>query len=162
MKSIFPRHKISGFTLIELLVVVIIVGVLSAVALPSYLSQANKARSGEAKSALAAINRSQQGYRLENSTFAPNSTYLDAKLSPKFYTYTAAATGQNDATATATPTSIMKSYASGIAQGTNDQVKTSICESLKSSGELGYAAAAASATGGAAPEANCATGRILE
>ena len=61
-----------GFTLIELLVVIIIIGILSAIALPSFLSQVNKARGSEAKVNLSAINRTQEAYYLENQEFANN------------------------------------------------------------------------------------------
>jgi prepilin-type N-terminal cleavage/methylation domain-containing protein len=91
-----------GFTLIELLVVIIIVGVLAAIALPSFLNQIGKARGSEAKSNLGTINRSQQAYRLEQNTFANALTNLDAKVTGKFYTYTVAG-GANTATAVTTP-----------------------------------------------------------
>ncbi len=59
-----------GLTLIELLVVVIIIGILAAIALPSMLSQAAKARLAAAKTAVGSVNRAQQVYRLENQEFA--------------------------------------------------------------------------------------------
>ena len=68
----FARRKKNdkGFTLIELLVVIIIIGILAAIALPSFLNQASKARQAEAKQALGALVRGQQAYRLEEPQFA--------------------------------------------------------------------------------------------
>lgn len=70
-----------GFTLIELLVVIIIIGILSAIALPSFLSQAAKAKQTEAKTTVSAFNRAQQTYRIENNAFASSVTSLSIGLS---------------------------------------------------------------------------------
>jgi len=66
-----------GFTLIELLVVIVIIGILSAVALPTFLDQAGKARQAGAESVIGAINRAQQAYFVEESTFTANIGDLD-------------------------------------------------------------------------------------
>ena len=78
LKAKFLQHLIQrkqgdkGFTLIELLVVIIIIGVLSAIALPSFLNQAAKARAAEAKSNVGSMNRAQQAFYLENQCFSEN------------------------------------------------------------------------------------------
>jgi type IV pilus assembly protein PilA len=151
-----------GFTLIELLVVIIIVGVLAAIALPSFLNQIGKARGSEAKSSLGTMNRSQQAYRLENNTFAITTDLLDAKITAKFYTYGAPTVSSNHALQPTTPTQTdLKDYASGVVQGTGDTFSQVICESTDVSG-AGTAAANSANAGNTATTANCATGKEVK
>lgn len=124
-----------GFTLIELLVVIIIVGVLSAIALPSYLSQASKVRGAEAKSILGSINRAQQAYRLENATMASSYAVLGVQNNSKFYSYEVAAIDANNATiATTTQNAELRAYSSRI-QHNNDTFQQIICESINTTAQ---------------------------
>jgi type IV pilus assembly protein PilA len=58
-----------GFTLIELLVVILIVGILAAIALPSFLSQRGKAQDSAAKSAARDAQTALETYFTRNQTY---------------------------------------------------------------------------------------------
>ena len=62
-----PAISPNAFTLVELMVVVSIVGILSAVALPAFMSQADKAKATEAKTNISATLKQGQAKWLEDN-----------------------------------------------------------------------------------------------
>jgi type IV pilus assembly protein PilA len=56
-----------GFTLIELLVVILIIGILSAIAIPAFLSQKSKANDAGAKTQVGTLQTAMETYSTENS-----------------------------------------------------------------------------------------------
>ena len=59
-----------GFTLIELLVVILIIGILAAIAIPSFLGQQRKARAADAKQAAAIAVRTMESWGIDNNGYA--------------------------------------------------------------------------------------------
>jgi type IV pilus assembly protein PilA len=82
-----------GFTLIELLVVIIIIGILAAIALPTFLNQTAKGKQSEAKNTVSAVNKSQTAYRVENTAFASNMSTLSLGLPTQTGNYSYSVTG---------------------------------------------------------------------
>jgi len=73
-------QKNAGFTLIELLVVVLIIGILSAVALPQYQRAVDKARMTQALTWAKTIREAERVYYLANGEFTQNLEDLDISL----------------------------------------------------------------------------------
>lgn len=71
-----------GFTLIELLVVVLIIGVLSAVALPQYTTAIEKSRATEALTLSGAVRYAAERYYLQKDVWPTNENLkkLDIEL----------------------------------------------------------------------------------
>ena len=85
-----------GFTLIELLVVVLIIGVLSAVALPQYTTAIEKSRATEALTLSGAVRYAAERYYLQKDVWPTNENLkkLDIEL-PKNASCTSTYGGKN-------------------------------------------------------------------
>ncbi len=73
-----PRRGSRGFTIVELLIAVVVVGVLAAVALPSFLDSIRKGRRAEAFAAISAVQQAQERFRGNNANYASTVSALTA------------------------------------------------------------------------------------
>ncbi len=63
------KNKSMGFTLIELMITVAIIGVLGAIAYPSYQDSVRKSRRAEGRSAMMEVLQQQERYMTQNNTY---------------------------------------------------------------------------------------------
>jgi type IV pilus assembly protein PilE len=75
-----------GVTLMELMIVVVIIGILTAIAYPSYRQYVAKAKRNEAKAALLQIATMQERFYLQNSTYTANMIALGFPVGANFLT----------------------------------------------------------------------------
>lgn len=96
--------KNKGFTLIELMVVVAVIGILGAIAMPSYQEYVRKGRRVDAKDALIAIQLAQEKYRGNNTAYTTDlgNLGLTTTSTQKYYTVAITAATGTSFTATAT------------------------------------------------------------
>ena len=95
-----------GFTLIELLIVVTILGIIAAIAVPSYQSSMRKSRRADATSTLLKIQVLEERWRLTNGSYTANLSDLGlGSTTPEgYYNLTINSASASAFTATATAT----------------------------------------------------------
>lgn len=86
----YKTHKVQAFSLIELMVVIAITAVLSAIAIPSYLTSVQKSRRSDAINALLATQRAYELSYAQNSSYVSSAPALPSDT--VYYSYSVAST----------------------------------------------------------------------
>ncbi len=81
-KTLPSQRQPGGFTLIELMIVVAIVGILAAIAYPSFMDSIRKSRRSDAFAALSAVQQAQERLRSNQSSYASSVTALPTANPP--------------------------------------------------------------------------------
>lgn len=139
------HHKVNsnqieqGFTLVELIVITVIITALSAIAIPTMLSQGTKARQTEAKTTVSTMCKNQQIHYMENGYFSATIGALNIgiKEETQNYLYSIIMDSPNHAMNMArAKEDVLKSYICTayaeppIAGELNSQASTFICEAM--------------------------------
>lgn len=109
MKSATARTGKRGFTLVELMIAVAIIGIIAAVAYPSYVQYVLRGNQAAAQAHLSDIVQQEQQYIVDNRAYTATLADLNGLTTPtsvsKYYTITIAVTAGPPPTfvATATP-----------------------------------------------------------
>jgi len=128
------RKSIRGLTLIELLMVIVIVGVLAAIAVPTYSNYMIRARRADAKTALEQIRGAQEMWRAERGSYCIDgagtaeailATTMGAPRSPVSNYYTWGFTTKTQTAFTAQATAIGSQATDGWLAINQDGTKTS-------------------------------------
>ena len=82
------QGRSAGFTIPELMIALLVLGVLTAVALPSFIDSIRKGRRSEAFAALAAMQQAQERWRTNKATYTVDLAELGLPASSKYYEFT--------------------------------------------------------------------------
>lgn len=109
-------YKQRGFTLIELMIVVAIVGILAAIAYPSYTDYVQKSRRGDAIASLADFRIEQEKWRANNVSYTTSTGALGLSSSSRdgYYNMIIVSAAASSYQVTAAPTGAQAGDVCGI------------------------------------------------